>query len=42
MSGEQNKSPGTPESLWEAQVETGASVSVLLGMEGDILMSGET
>lgn len=36
--GEQNKSVRTLEFLWEAQVETRASVSVLLGMENDILM----
>ena len=42
VSGEQDKSVRTLESLWEAQVETRASVSVLLGMENDILMLGET
>lgn len=42
VSGEQNKSVRTLESLWDAQVETRASVSVLLGMENDILMLGET
>lgn len=42
MSGEQNKSVRTLEFLWEARVETRVSVSVLLGMENDILMLGET